>query len=72
MLTVWFIGVMGYRGRTLGYGIAVIVFTGFCIWCLINRTILFAYLEEHFGVWGMSGILLLFALSVWLCIKLLF
>ena len=72
LLTAWFIGVMGYRGKTLVYGIMVIVFTGLCIWTLINMDEISVFLRAHFGVWGMSGIFLLIALAVWLCIHFLF
>lgn len=72
LLTAWFIGVMGYRGKALVYGIMVIVFTGLCIWALINMNEISVFLREHFGVWGMSGIFLLIALAVWLCIHFLF
>lgn len=72
LLTAWFIGVMGYRGKTLEYGIMVIVFTGLCIWALININEISVFLRAHFGVWGMSGIFLLIALAVWLCIHFLF
>jgi len=72
VLTAWFIAIMGYRGKTLLYGIAVIVFTGLCIWALINIDAIELFLREHLGVWGMSGIFLLIALIVWLCIHFLF
>lgn len=72
LLTAWFIGVMGYRGKTLVYGIMVIIFTGLCIWALINMNEISVFLREHLGVWGMSGIFLLIALAVWLCIHFLF
>ena len=72
LLTAWFIGVMGYRGKTLVYGIMVIVFTGLCIWCLINIDDISVFLREHLGVWGMSGVFLLIALAVWLGIHFLF
>ena len=71
LLTAWFI-LLGYRGRTLVYGIMVIVFTGLCIWALINIDTISVFLREHFGVWGMSGVFLLIALAVWLCIHFLF
>ena len=71
LLTAWFI-LLGYRGRTLVYGILVIIFTGLCIWALINMNEISVFLREHFGVWGMSGIFLLIALAVWLCIHFLF
>jgi hypothetical protein len=50
----------------------VIVFTGLCIWALINMNEISVFLREHFGVWGMSGIFLIIALAVWLCIHFLF
>ena len=71
LLTAWFI-LLGYRGRTLVYGIMVIVFTGLCIWALINIDTISVFLREHFGVWGMSGVFLLIALAVGLCIHFLF
>ena len=71
-LAGWFFGFMGYRGKTLMYGITVIVFTGACIWTLINIDEISVLLREHLGVWGMSGVFLLIALTVWLCIKFLF
>lgn len=71
LLTAWFI-FMGYRGRTLVYGILVIIFTGLCIWALINIDTISVFLREHLGVWGMSGVFLLIALAVWLCIHFLF
>ena len=71
LLTAWFI-FMGYRGKTLVYGILVIVFTGLCIWALINIDTISEFLREHLGVWGMSGVFLLIALAVWLCIHFLF
>ena len=72
LLTAWFIGVMGYRGKALVYGILVIIFTGLCIWALINMNEISVFLREHLGVWGMSGIFLIIALTVWLCIRFLF
>ena len=72
LLTAWFIFFMGYRGKTLLYGILVILFTGFCIWSIINWEEFTAILRDHFGVWGMSGIVLVIALIVWLCIQFLF
>ena len=71
-LACWFYWGMGYRDRTLLYGIAVIVFTGACIWTLININAIEVFLRAHLGVWGMSGVFLLIALTVWLCIKFLF
>ena len=71
LLTAWFI-FMGYRGRTLVYGILVIIFTGLCVWALINIDTISVFLREHLGVWGMSGVFLLIALAVWLCIHFLF
>lgn len=71
LLTAWFI-LLGYRGRTLVYGILVIIFTGLCIWALINMNEISVFLREHLGVWGMSGAFLLIALAVWLCIHFLF
>lgn len=71
LLTAWFI-LLGYRGRTLVYGILVIIFTGLCIWALINIDTISVFLREHLGVWGMSGVFLLIALAVWLCIHFLF
>jgi hypothetical protein len=71
LLTAWFI-LLGYRGRTLVYGILVIIFTGLCIWALINMNEISVFLREHLGVWGMSGVFLLIALAVWLCIHFLF
>ena len=71
LLTAWFI-FMGYRGRTLVYGILVILFTGLCVWALINIDAISVFLREHLGVWGMSGVFLLIALAVWLCIHFLF
>ena len=72
LLTAWFIGVMGYRGKALVYGILVIIFTGLCIWALINMNEISVFLREHLGGWGMSGIFLIIALTVWLCIRFLF
>lgn len=71
LLTAWFI-LLGYRGRTLVYGILVIIFTGLCVWALINMNEISVFLREHLGVWGMSGAFLLIALAVWLCIHFLF
>ena len=71
LLTAWFI-LLGYRGRTLVYGILVIIFTGLCVWALINIDTISVFLREHLGVWGMSGVFLLIALAVWLCIHFLF
>ena len=72
LLTAWFIGVVGYRGKALLYGILVIVFTGLCIWALINIDEIEGLLRGHLGVWGMSGAFLLIAIIVWLCIHFLF
>lgn len=72
LLLAYFIGVLGYRGKALVYAIMVILFTGFCIWGIINWNEFTALLENHLGVWGMSGIVLLIALVVWLCMHFLF
>ncbi len=72
LLLTYFIGVLGYRGKALVYAIMVILFTGFCIWGVINMNEFSDFLKEHLGVWGMSGILLLIALAVWLCMHFLF
>jgi hypothetical protein len=72
LLTAWFAGVMKYRGKKLLYGILVIIFTAFCIWGIINWEEFTAILENRFGVWGMSGIVLVIALVVWLCMHFLF
>lgn len=71
LLTAWFIGVMGYRGKALVYGILVILFTGFCIWCIINWSEFTALLENSLGTWGMVGVLLAICLLVWLGMKFL-
>ena len=44
----------------------------FCIWALINWNEFTTMLENHLGVWGMSGIVLAIALVVWICMKILF
>lgn len=72
LLTAFFIGIVGYRGKALIYCIAVILFTGFCIWAIINWDAFTAFLQDRLGVWGMSGVVLLIALVVWLCIHILF
>ena len=72
LLTAWFIGVMGYRGKALVYGILVILFTGFCIWCIINWSELTALLENSLGTWGMIGVLLVLCAVVGICIMCLF
>ena len=66
LLTAWFIVVMGYRGKALIYGILVILFTGFCIWCIINWSEFTALLENTLGTWGMIGVLLAICLFVWI------
>lgn len=72
VLAVYYAVMMGFRGRVLGYAIAVIAFTATCIWLLANWNWFTAMLENHLGVWGMSGILLLLCLAVWLCMQFLF
>lgn len=72
VLAVYYALMMGFRGRALGYAIAVIVFTAICIWLLANWDWFTEMLENHLGVWGMSGILILLALAVWICMHFLF
>ena len=72
LLLLYFIVFMGYRGKALVYAIMVILFTGFCIWGIINWDEFTALLENNLGVWGMSGIVLGIALIVWLCMHFLF
>ena len=72
LLALWFAFGMGYRGKKLVYGILVILFTGLCIWGLINIDEIEILLRDSVGVWGTSGIFLLIALAVWLAMKFLF
>lgn len=72
VLLTFFYFIVGYRGRGLVYCALIILFTGFCIWGVINWDEFTAMLESKLGVWGMSGVVLLIALAVWFCIHVLF
>lgn len=72
LLTLYFVVFLHHRGKALVYTIMLILFTGFCIWALINWNEFTTMLENHLGVWGMSGIVLAIALVVWICMKILF
>ena len=72
LLALWFVFGMGYRGKKLVYCILVILFTGLCLWGLINIDEIEILLRDSVGVWGTSGIFLLIALAVWLAMKFLF
>ena len=71
-LALYYALLMGFRGRALGYAIAVILFTAGCIWLLANWEWFTAMLEAHLGVWGMTGILLVLIIIVALCMWILF
>ena len=49
-LALYYALLMGFRGRALGYAIAVILFTAVCIWLLANWEWFTAMLEAHLGV----------------------
>lgn len=72
LLALYYALLMGFRGRALGYAIAVILFTAGCIWLLANWEWFTAMLEAHLGVWGMTGILLVLIIIVALCMWILF
>ena len=72
VLITYFYCFLGHRGKALVYTILLVLFTGFCIWGIINWDEFTGLLKERFGVLGMSGIVLLIALAVWLAIQFLF
>ena len=39
----------GFKGKTLRYAVAVIIFTAVALIGLINHEMIFAFLEEHLG-----------------------
>lgn len=65
-LLLWahFFFVMKIRGKTMLYCIAVILFTMMCIWLLANREMVFSWMDQTLGVWGTTGVLLVFCLAV--------
>ena len=64
LLALYYALLMGFRGRALGYAIAVILFTAGCIWLLANREWFTDMLQTHLGTWGMIGVLLVLCLFV--------
>ena len=72
VLATYYAVVMGFRGNALVYAIAVIIFTATCIWLIANFDWFTEMLKSHFGVWGMTGLLLLLCLVVGICIIILF
>ena len=72
VLATYYAVVMGFRGKTLAYASAVIIFTATCIWLIANFDWFTELLKAHFGVWGMTGLLLLLCLVVGICMIILF
>lgn len=64
LLALYYALLMGFRGRALGYAIAVILFTAVCIWLLANWEWFTDMLQTHLGTWGMIGVLLVLCLFV--------
>ena len=62
----------GFKGKTLRYAVAVIIFTAIALIGLINHELIFAFLEEHLGTWGTTGVLLLFCAVFGLAMYILF
>lgn len=72
LLTIYYAVMMGFRGKMLGYAIAVIIFTATCIWLLANWEWFTTMLETHLGVWGMTGVLIFLIAIVGICMLILF
>ena len=72
LLGIYYAFVMGFRGKALGYAIAVIVFTAVCIWLIANWEWFTAFLELHLGTWGMIGVLLVIIIIVGIGLLVLF
>lgn len=64
VLGVYYALIMGFRGKVLGYAIAVIIFTAVCIWLIANWEWFTDLLQTHLGSWGMVGVLLVLCLVV--------
>lgn len=64
VLGVYYALIMGFRGKALGYAIAVIIFTAVCIWLIANWEWFTDLLQTHLGSWGMVGVLLVLCLVV--------
>ena len=72
VLGIYYALVMGFRGKTLGYAIAVIIFTAVCIWFIANWDWFTDLLQTHLGTWGMIGVLLALCAVVGICMMCLF
>ncbi len=70
-LFAYFAFFMEYRGRSLIYCLLLIIFAFSCIWLIFNFEMFSAFLEQHLGVWGMTGVLLVLSFLVWLGMKFL-
>ena len=62
----------GFTGKGLRYAIAVIIFTAIALIGLINHEFIFAFLENHLGTWGTTGVLLVFCAIFGLAMYILF
>lgn len=58
ILGLYYVYVMGFRGKALGYAVGVIIFTAVCIWFIANWDWFTSLLQTHLGTWGMIGVLL--------------
>ena len=68
VLELWFL-IMGYRGKSLLYGLLVILFVIVCIWMAINFDLVWDSMVNTLGIWPTIIITLLGALGVWFVIK---
>lgn len=71
VLGIYYALVMGFRGKALGYAIAVIIFTAICIWLIANWGWFTDMLQTHLGTWGMIGVLLALCAVVGFCMMFL-
>lgn len=63
--------IIGFRGKSALYALALLVFTFGCILALANYDLITGWLEFKFGTWGMIGALLLIAALVYGLIRIL-